>query len=44
MNDGFSLKLDFSKADVEVLFELPELENVEWLDESEVDPHVLILC
>ena len=41
MNDGFSLKLDFFKADVEVLFELPELENVEWLDESEVDPHVL---
>ena len=36
MNDGFSLKLDFFKADVEVL-----LENVEWLDESEVDPHLL---
>ncbi|KAH1203865.1 Fructan 6-exohydrolase [Glycine max] len=30
-----------SQADVEVLFELPELENVEWLDESEVDPHLL---
>nr|KYP72219.1 Beta-fructofuranosidase, insoluble isoenzyme CWINV3 [Cajanus cajan] len=30
-----------SQADVEVLFELPELENAEWLDESEVDPHLL---
>ncbi|TKY57984.1 Fructan 6-exohydrolase [Spatholobus suberectus] len=30
-----------SQADVEVLFELPELENAEWLDQSEVDPHLL---
>ncbi|KAL9330738.1 hypothetical protein ACSQ67_000348 [Phaseolus vulgaris] len=30
-----------SQADVEVLFELPELENAEFLDESEVDPHLL---
>ncbi|RDX86751.1 Beta-fructofuranosidase, insoluble isoenzyme CWINV3 [Mucuna pruriens] len=30
-----------SQADVEVLFELQELENAEWLDESEVDAHLL---
>ncbi|KAG5103509.1 hypothetical protein JHK84_048478 [Glycine max] len=30
-----------SQVDVEVLFELPELENAEWLDESEVDSHLL---
>ncbi|XP_047154073.1 beta-fructofuranosidase, insoluble isoenzyme CWINV3-like [Vigna umbellata] len=30
-----------SQADVEVLFELPELENAEFLDENEVDPHLL---
>ncbi|KAL2317924.1 hypothetical protein Fmac_031800 [Flemingia macrophylla] len=28
-------------ADVEVLFELPELESAEWLDQSEVDPNLL---
>ncbi|KAK7310705.1 hypothetical protein RJT34_08374 [Clitoria ternatea] len=30
-----------SQADVEVLFELPELESAEWLDPSEVDPQLL---
>ncbi|KAJ1442814.1 Glycosyl hydrolase family 32, N-terminal [Sesbania bispinosa] len=30
-----------SQADVEVLFELPELEIAEWLDSSEVDPQLL---
>ncbi|KAG4380445.1 hypothetical protein GLYMA_16G175800v4 [Glycine max] len=30
-----------SQVDVEVWFELPELENMEWLNESEVDPHLL---
>ncbi|XP_027333666.1 beta-fructofuranosidase, insoluble isoenzyme CWINV1-like [Abrus precatorius] len=30
-----------SQADVEVLFELPALESAEWLDPSEVDPHLL---
>nr|AFK35670.1 unknown [Lotus japonicus] len=30
-----------SQADVEVLFELPELESAEWLDASEVDPQLL---
>jgi len=29
------------KADVEVLFEVPEIENAEFLDESEVDPELL---
>ncbi|QCD99135.1 beta-fructofuranosidase [Vigna unguiculata] len=30
-----------SQADVEVLFEVPEIENAEFLDESEVDPELL---
>ncbi|KAK7321590.1 hypothetical protein VNO77_32388 [Canavalia gladiata] len=30
-----------SQADVEVLFELPELDTAEWLDHSEVDPQLL---
>ncbi|KAE9599813.1 putative glycosidase [Lupinus albus] len=30
-----------SQVDVEVLFELPELESAEWLDGNEVDPELL---
>ncbi|XP_061351070.1 beta-fructofuranosidase, insoluble isoenzyme CWINV1-like [Gastrolobium bilobum] len=30
-----------SQVDIEVLFELPELESAEWLDPSEVDPYLL---
>ncbi|KAL1353434.1 beta-fructofuranosidase, insoluble isoenzyme CWINV6 [Arachis ipaensis] len=30
-----------SQADVEVVFELPELESAEWLDSKEVDPQIV---
>ncbi|XP_004498876.1 beta-fructofuranosidase, insoluble isoenzyme CWINV3-like [Cicer arietinum] len=35
------LGITASQVDVEVLFELPELESGEWLDPSEVDPQLL---